>query len=109
MDEFPREIPDVVPEDIAKLPSVALGDDGSGYDPHDGDLCKRFSNRLIGFEDPEGPKGARLQCGKVYAVLQPDARGLVAVLYRRGAMSLPKEPMTAWLRGSELAYVTEGW
>jgi hypothetical protein len=90
------------------------------YNPYDKDLCTRFGNILRSLEDPFGQRQvsgvSKLPCSKVCAVFPEDARGLVEVLYLVGGSPTyingkvnEATPMTAFLRGRELAYITEGW
>jgi hypothetical protein len=103
---------------LGSKPSPDL--DPKKYDPYDKDLCTRFGNTLRSLEDPFGHRNVdgvtKLSCSKVCAVFREDDRGLVEVLYLVGGSPTyingkvnEAEPMTAFLRGRELAYITEGW
>jgi hypothetical protein len=112
--------PDTVPEGILELPPIGLDGDPPDYNPHDGKLCERFANLLRTLPDPDAQRTVDhvpvLSVRTVHAVMRADHRGLVGVLYTTNVgqrwingVEQPAAPKTAWLRGTELALLEEGW
>lgn len=65
--------------------------------------CDAMRKVLSDAKDPV--TGKPLRCKKVHASFDQDDRGLLEVLY----VDQDDAPMTAWMRGREMAYLVEGW
>src|SRR5689334_20793897 len=95
----------------------SLRRDPEGYDPHSRELCDQFASKLRSLRDPSS--GETIRVTRVWAVFPEDDRGLVEVLYAASGgyqyvngvkqQGSNGEPLTAFLRGNELAYLVEGW
>ena len=86
-----------------------------GYDPRARALLDQFAGYLDGKVKPQGHP---LTVGEVHAVFQANDKGLVEVLfsvnsgfrYINGVRQPPQaRPMTAWLRGTEVDHIEDGW
>lgn len=69
--------------------------------------CRAMAKALRGCQDPLSAAAdkTKLAVKEVNAVFEPDSRGLVEVLFRNN----DGEALTAFMRGTQLAYIVEGW